>query len=93
MSVLVLPGVRGPHVLADFLFTRKCRSCAGEGREEYFPGDVFREYREDIWGPRSLNRMAREIWIPASSLSAKERGLSDFTEEEARAYLSALGLI
>lgn len=91
MSVIqtIPAGFRGPHVLADFLHTRKCRSCDGEGTELYFDG--LREEREAAgW---SLRRMARELRMPPTSLSEKERGLRDFSEEEARAYLSALGIL
>ena len=92
MSAQTIPaGVRGPHVLADFLAVRPCPSCAGEGSERYFPGEIMRDCREGAgW---SLRRMARELGIPPPSLSEKERGLRDFTEEEARAYLSALGIL
>lgn len=84
-------GLRGPHVLADFLAVRPCPSCAGEGSEQYFPGEILRSCREGAaW---SLRRMARELKMRPTSLSEKERGLRDFSEEEARAYLSALGLI
>lgn len=93
MSIQTIPaGYRGPHVLADYLLTRRCGRC-GERTERYFDGGLLRAERVAAWGPRSLNRMARELGMPASSLSAKERGLADFTEDEARAYLSALGLI
>jgi ribosome-binding protein aMBF1 (putative translation factor) len=90
MSVLTIPaGFRGPHVLADWLHTRPCQSCQGEGSESYFDG--LREEREgEGW---SLRRMAKELGIPPSSLSAKETGKADFTEDEARRYLTALGLI
>ena len=85
----VIPGVRGPHVLADYLHTRKCQSCDGEGTELYFDG--LREEREAAgW---SLRRMARELGMPPTSLSEKERGLRDFTEDEARRYLTALGVL
>lgn len=94
MSVLVIPaGFSGPHTLADFRFRRPCRSCAGEGTEDYFPGEVLRDYRESAWGKRSLRRMAREIGIPATSLSAMERGERDFDEDTARRFLMALGIL
>ena len=83
----VLPGVRGPHALADFLAVRPCPSCAGEGSERYFPGEIMRDCREAAgWSLRMMG-------MPPTSLSEKERGLRDFTEDEARRYLTALGLI
>lgn len=94
MSVTVIPcGNRAPHTLDDFTFTRPCKACDGEGSERYISGEVLRDYRENIWGEDTMRRMAREIGVPASSLSQMERGVMDFTEDIARAYLVALGIL
>jgi hypothetical protein len=86
-------GVRAYHVLADYVFTRRCPTC-GECTEKYIYGDLLRAEREAAWGPRSLSRMAREIGVPKQRLSEMERGkLREFDEDTARAYLSALGIL
>jgi hypothetical protein len=89
----VLPGHRGPHDLADYVFTRQCGRC-GEETEKYIDGDLLRAEREAAWGPRSLSRMAREIGVPKQRLSEMELGkLREFDEDTARAYLVALGIL
>src|SRR6476620_4718553 len=97
MSVIrtIPAGYRGPHVLADYLFTRPCPGCGGTGEEKYFPGELLRAEREAAWGRRSLRRMSRELGIPLTTLGEKERGFrgSYFTEDEARRYLTALGIL
>lgn len=94
MSVTAIPaGHRAPHTLKDFMFSRPCKTCDGEGTEVYFSGEVMRSYREDIWGEGSMRRMAREIDVPPSRLSRMECGLLDWTEDIARAYLTALGIL
>ncbi len=93
MSVTAIPaGYRGPHILADYIATRRCKTC-GECTEKFFAGRVMRAERIAAWGPESLRRMARELDIPKSTLSEMERGKLDFTEDQARAYLVALGIL
>lgn len=93
MAVLTIPaGHRSPLVLADFLKLRRCRTC-GQLTESYFEPSTMRAYRLATWGDRSLRRMARELKIPPSSLRDMESGNMDFTEDLARAYLTALGII
>lgn len=94
MSVTVIPaGHRAPHVLTDFMFTRPCKACDGEGSEAYFDGPVMRSYREEIWGEGSMRRMARELAVQPSRLSRMERNALEWTEDVARAYLVALGIL
>lgn len=94
MSVTVLPaGHRGPHTFEDYVFSRPCRACEGEGRELYVEGSLLRAERLAIWGERSLRRMARELGMSPATLSQMERGILDFKEDTARAYLCALGVL
>lgn len=94
MSITTIPcGYGGPHILTDFMFSRPCKACDGEGTESYFSGEVMRGYREEIWGKRSLRRMAREIQVSPSSLSDMERGVAEFDEDTARRFLTALGIL
>lgn len=94
MSVTVIPaGHRAPHVLTDFMFTRRCKACEGKRSEDYFDGPTMRSYREGIWGEGSMRRMAREIDVPPSRLSRMERNALEWNEDIARRYLTALGIL
>lgn len=90
----VIPaGHRAPHVLSDYLCRHTCPTCAGNGWEDRFNGELMRAERVAIWGPRSLRRMARELDIPPSRLSEMERGVQQFDEDTARRFLVALGIL
>lgn len=95
MSVTVIPAGNNtaPHFLADFLLARRCKTCDGDGYENYFEGSLMRDCRIAAWGPESLRRMARELSVAPSRISRMERNQIDFTEDIARRFLTALGIL
>jgi transcriptional regulator with XRE-family HTH domain len=78
--------------LEDFLAVRPCPTCEGDGEDLYFDGAAFRAARKAC-GFDSLREFAEILECSKTHLSDLERNKRDFTEDFARRYLNALGLL
>lgn len=79
--------------LTDYLAARPCPTCKGDGEDIFIDGELLRAKRIARWGKNSGRRMAREIRVSAMYLCDLEKNRRNWTEDLARAYLCALGVL
>lgn len=77
--------------LEDFLATRPCPTCEGDGEDVYVDGAALRAARKATGV--SLRALADQIPCAPQYLSDAELGRRNMSETMARRYLNLLGLL